>query len=43
MEFKELTKKDAQVSLAHELEKLAKTANAGEKQVGVEPYAYHTR
>lgn len=33
MEFKELTKKDAQISLAHELEKLAITANAGEKQL----------
>ncbi len=27
MEFKELTKKDAQLSLAHELEKLKKTGN----------------
>jgi len=33
MEFKELTKKDAQISLASELEKLSKTANTGEKEV----------
>ncbi|XP_023328697.1 UTP--glucose-1-phosphate uridylyltransferase isoform X2 [Eurytemora carolleeae] len=33
MEFKELTKKDAQISLAHELEKLARTANTGEREV----------
>ena len=33
MEFKELTKKDAQISLSIELEKLSKTANTGEKEV----------
>jgi len=32
MEFKELTKKDAQISLSIELEKLSKTANTGEKE-----------
>jgi len=33
MEFKELTKKDAQISLATELDKLSVTANTGEKEV----------
>lgn len=33
MEFKELTKKDAQISLSIELEKLSKTANTGEKEL----------
>jgi len=33
MEFKELTKKDAEVSLAMELEKLLKTTGEGKKQV----------
>ena len=33
MEFKDLTKKDAQISLAAELEKLSRTANTGEKEV----------
>jgi len=33
MEFKELTKKDAQISLATELDKLTKTCNAGEKEL----------
>jgi len=33
MEFKELTKKDAQISLALELDKLTRTANTGEKEV----------
>jgi UTP--glucose-1-phosphate uridylyltransferase len=33
MEFKELTKKDAQISLAQELEKLAITSNLAEKEL----------
>jgi len=33
MEFKELTKKDAQISLAQELEKLARTSNMAEKEM----------
>ncbi len=33
MEFKELTKKDAQISLALELDKLVRTCSEGEKQV----------
>jgi hypothetical protein len=33
MEFKELTKKDAQISLSQELEKLSKTSNMAEKEV----------
>ncbi len=35
MEFKELTKKDAQISLAQELEKLARTSNMAEKEVDI--------
>jgi hypothetical protein len=33
MEFKELTKKDAQISLALELDKLVRTCSEGERQV----------
>ena len=33
MDFKELTKKDAQISLAMELDKLMKTMPEGQKQV----------
>lgn len=33
MEFKELTKKDAQISLAQEMEKLARTSNMAEKEM----------
>jgi len=39
MEFKELTKKDAQISLAQEMEKLARTSNMAEKEMMVKTFA----
>ena len=36
MEFKELTKKDAQISLATELDKLTRTSNTSEKEVRID-------